>query len=92
MKDDLNVHALVFPLKQAFAVLEQLVQRKTYAGGSNHDQINDGHLVNVLCEQPSLAHAQRVARLFQVAQRCGKDHDGQGDPEEDEEASEVGIL
>jgi hypothetical protein len=33
-----------------------------------------------------------MARFFDVPQTCCENHDGQADPEEDEEASEVSVV
>ena len=68
------------------------MQWQTQRRGSAHQRIAHSQLVYILSEQRPLPDIQDRAGLFEVSQRGRKDHDGQADPEEDEEAGEVGIL
>ena len=68
------------------------MQRQTQRRGSAHKRIAHSQLVYILREQRPLPDVQDGAGLFEVAQRGREGHDGQADPEEDEEAGEVGIF
>ena len=68
------------------------MQRQTQRSGSAHESIAHRQLVYILGEQRPLPDVQDGTGLFEVAQGGCEGHDGQADPEEDEEAGEVGIL
>lgn len=68
------------------------MQRQTQPGAGSHERIAGGQLIDILCEQRPLSDIQKGSRLFQVSQHGREYHDGQTDPEEDEEAGEVGIF
>lgn len=68
------------------------MQRQAQRRGSAHKRIAHSQFVYILREQWPLPDVQDGAGFFKVAQRGCEDHYGQADPEEDEEAGEVGIL
>lgn len=68
------------------------MQRQAQCRGSAHKRIAHSQFVYILRKQRPLPDVQDGAGFFEVAQRGREDHDGQADPEEDEESSEVGIL
>ena len=68
------------------------MQRQAQRRSSAHERIAHCQLVYVLRKQRPLPDVQDGASLFEVAQGGRECHDGQADPEEDEEAGEVGIL
>lgn len=90
--DALDDHTSTTPPQPALAALVNEVQRYTQRSTRSHKGIARGQLIDILRKQGPLADIQKGARLFQVTQHGREDHDGQADPEKDEEAGEVGIF
>ena len=88
----LHHHPTATPFQPTFTPLEDQMQRQTQRRSSAHKRIAHSQLVDILREQRPLADVQDGASLFEVSQGSRERHDGQADPEEDEEAGEVGIL
>ena len=68
------------------------MQWQANGSASTHEQIAEAQLYYVLREQRPLPEVQQGACFSQVAQHLCDDHDCEANPEEDEEAPEIGIA
>lgn len=85
-------HSKCAPAQWALAVEEQLLERQRQRCASHHGTVYEPQFPDLLFEQVPLSDLKRVARLLDLAQHGGDDHDGQANPEQHKEAAEVAVV
>src|SRR5690242_1115530 len=88
----LDGHPKLPPAQWPLAVQEQLLERQRQGRASDHGTVDEPQLPDLLLEQVPLPDLEGVARLLDLAQHGGNDHDGQADPEQHKEAAEVAVV